>query len=403
MRRAHTALLILAALLVGCPPPLDDGTSGDGTSGGETTLAMCRGDFGDSADGRKIGSFIRASGRFTAAAADLSRSMKDGCEAIGTALGLTAADFAPQGDELPVRASCRATAAKLSSEIRELQAQANLRVEVISTPPRCEIDIDAYAGCVAECDVDYTPAQVDLQCEGGYLYGRCEAECSGQCSVRVQGACNGQCEGTCQAGCTGTCQGYCEGNCSARGADGQCNGTCDGVCRGTCSGGCTGGCEGECWVDGHASCEGSCRGGCSVDYQEPRCTGTVRPARVEADCDASCDARVRADVQCQRGETHIVITGEVGPDHEARVARLRAALSATWPALQETARRLRTLGEAGADVVESGRGMRGRVRALGARAVACVGAAITALPIATAQISVSIEVSVEVSASVGAS
>src|SRR5690606_33101102 len=149
-------------------------------------------------------------------------------------------------------------------------------------------------------------------------------------------------------GCSGTCQGTCEGTCSAQGPDGQCNGTCEGTCHGSCSAGCQGSCSGECHVSGQASCSGECSGGCSVEYEEPRCTGTVRPPQVEAECEASCDARLNAEAECRPGSVEVVVTGDVSGNLEERVSKLRSAISGSWGTIQTVGAKLERLGAAAA-------------------------------------------------------
>ncbi|MAT27084.1 MAG: hypothetical protein CMN29_19395 [Sandaracinus sp.] len=391
--------------LIGCPPPQGGTTSGGGssssggsTSGGGGTAAQPRlsnrcaqASFSASEAARKVSTFLRATAAFSNASADLADSLFDVCKSVGRELGMSEAELS--GD---LRGTCDAVAAKVRSELQAAQSEANLRVDVFAQPPRCEVTLDAYARCAAECDATVTPGELEVNCEGGYVYGRCEAECQGSCAVDVSGQCSGACEGTCQGGCTGVCQGSCEGTCSAYGPDGQCNGSCDGTCYGTCSAGCNGSCEGSCWVEGQASCEGMCRGGCSVDYQEPRCTGHYRAPEVDVDCQASCEARLQADAQCQPGELEVRVTGDVDAAAD-RVARLRAALSQfrQLAVIREKARHVK---EAGEDLVAAARRLRGAGQA-GADAVLCLAEAAAVIPNAMASVSVSVEVSVSVSAS----
>ncbi|MBC7174517.1 MAG: hypothetical protein H5U40_18880 [Polyangiaceae bacterium] len=310
---------------------------------------------------------------------------------MGAELGMVSSS----GD---VRTSCDAVSAKIREEVQSLRAQANLQIQVAATPPRCQVSVDAYAQCAAECEVGVDPGEVNVQCDGGYIAGECSATCQGQCDVGAQARCAGSCEGTCQGGCSGVCQGTCDGQCSSRNAQGECNGRCDGTCYGSCSAGCQGSCEGSCWVDAHARCEGSCRGGCSVEYQEPYCTGEVRPPSVSAECQASCDARLNAQAQCEPGSVEVLVRGDASVDR-ARLDRLRAALQAGWGDVQLVRARLAYLGESGRGLVDATANLRGVGRELGVGAVACITEAASIIPQATASVSVSVEVSASVSGS----
>ena len=346
--------------------------------------------FEASAAARRVSTFLRATADFTRATADLESGLLDTCKSIGGALGMSAGELS--GD---LRTTCMAVRDKVRAEMAAVGE--GIEIQVIATPPRCEVSIEAYAGCVAECDVNVQPGSLEVQCEGGEIVGQCSAECQGSCAVEVRGRCQGRCDGTCSASCSGSCYGTCEGNCAATNADGQCEGRCDGTCHGTCSAGCQGTCEGTCWVEGQASCQGECRGGCSVEYTRPRCETDYTPPQVDADCHASCDARFQAQAQCQPGELQVNVTGT----EDERVARLRAAFQhfRQLGVLKERARRVR---DAGQELVASARRLRGTAQA-GVEALACVAEAALVIPNAAASVSVSVEVSVSVSASASAS
>ena len=374
------------------------GMSGGGAGGGE---ARCDGDFGAGAAAGKLEAFLLATSTFTGTAAELESSLKDTCLQMGAELGLPESAMAPSGNTPAVKAACDAVAQKLRSEMSDLRGAARLQIQVISTPPVCEVNIDAYAQCAAGCDATYTPGSAQIQCEGGEIRGGCSAQCTGSCAVEASGTCSGSCEGTCSASCTGVCQGTCEGTCRTRAADGSCNGACQGTCRGTCSAGCTGSCQGQCVVQAQASCQGECRGGCSVEMTEPRCTGTVVPPRIEAECQASCDGRLNAQAECTPGTVEVVITGNVSSNLEERVNHLKAALRIGLANVRVTELKLRRLAASAQAMGRTAREIPGAVGTLGLRAGSCIAAAAAAIPPATVNISVSIEVSASVSASAG--
>ncbi len=406
MRRTTRWMGALGALLLGsCSGAgLPGGGSLPGgpsmpSGGGSADLQACTSrDWGDAGAAVKLEAFLGATAGFLGATADVADSLTETCRKMAGELGVSVSGNDPQS-------VCEPVAAKLREELRGLRAEARLKIDVQSRPPRCEASMDAYAKCAAECQAEVDPGKVELTCEGGEIVGKCSGECRGQCSVEVQGACQGSCEGTCTAGCQGTCRGVCEGTCSQTDAQGNCVGRCDGACHGTCEGGCTGSCQGECWVSGQASCQGECRGGCSVEYTEPRCTGEVRAPRVEAECQASCDAKLSAEVQCEPGETTVVVQGDVASNVAERVERVRRALQVGYGELLALRVKLERLKAAGDQLVSAGRELQGAVGGLGlqaARAGQCIALSLEQLPRAVASVGVSVQVSVSLSASVTA-
>lgn len=398
MHRFKLGLVIATAIaLSNCSGGGPGGLGGGGGGGGGGGLgAQCTGDFGAEAAAQKLETFLLATATFIDSAAELETELRGACNRMGTALGMSESDMA--GD---LRTSCGAVKARLDSELQSLRAEANLTITVVSTPPRCEVRVDAMAQCAGSCDASIDPGSVDIQCEGGELRGGCSAECTGTCAVEASARCEGACEGTCEGGCNGTCQGACDGTCSATGADGQCNGRCSGTCRGTCSANCQGSCSGQCVVQASGSCSGECRGGCSVEFTEPRCTGEVRPPSMSAECQASCDARLDAEMECTPGSTTVTVAGNVSGNAEEKLNRVRAALEAGFATIMAIAEKLERLGASGGAMIRAGEDVPNAVGSLGLTAASCATRAVAALPRATAQISVSVEVSASFSASAG--
>ncbi len=394
MRKPFIALASIVAVW-GCGSlasgPGADTVGGSGSGGAQLSSQCANPSYGVSSAARKVSSFLTATARFASASAELEGSLKSTCAAMGAELGMGTLS----GD---VKTTCDAVSQKIRQEVQSLRAEANVQISVAAQPPHCEISVNAYAECAGQCEATVDPGSVEIECEGGYIAGQCSAQCQGQCDVGAQAQCQGSCEGTCQGGCSGVCQGTCEGTCSSTNAEGQCNGRCDGTCHGTCSAGCSGSCQGSCWVDAHASCEGTCRGGCSVEYQEPYCTGEVRPPSMSAECQASCDAQLNAQAQCEPGRVEVIVQGDAGADRE-RVDRLRAALAAGWGDLQVARQRLQYLREAGSGLVSASRNLQGVGRELGVGAVACITEAASVIPQAVGSVGVSVEVSVSVSGS----
>jgi hypothetical protein len=393
MRVKLGVVMVTAIALANCSGGLPGGGGGGGGGGlgGE-----CSGDFGADAAAMKLEGFLLASADFIDAAADLENSLKASCVSMGEALGMSGGELG--GD---LRTVCTAVKSRLDADMQSLRAEASLRIEVVSTPPRCEVSVDAMAQCAGSCEANVDPGEVNVQCEGGELRGGCTGSCTGRCSADVSARCEGACEGRCEGGCNGTCQGVCEGECATRGSDGQCNGRCSGTCRGTCTANCQGSCTGECVVQASGSCSGECRGECSVEFTEPRCTGEVRPPSMSAECQASCDARLEARMECTPGETTVTVTGNVSENLTATLTRVRAAFEAGFGQIMAIKMKLERLGSAGEALVRAGGDVPDAVGQLGLTAASCATRAVGALPRATAQISVSIEVSASFSASAG--
>jgi hypothetical protein len=136
-----------------------------------------------------------------------------------------------------------------------------------------------------------------------------------------------------------------------------------------------------------------------VQYTEPRCTGRLVPPQVDADCRASCDARVNAQATCTPGQANVSIANNLSPELQARATRLRAALANGLPAVLSVHEKVMRLQASSQAMIDSGASLPNAIGELGASAAACVLMASAALPRATVQVSVSVEVSASVSAS----
>jgi hypothetical protein len=212
-----------------------------------------------------------------------------------------------------------------------LQAKfdANLQggLTITFTPARCEANIELALEAAAECDVEATPGELEVECQG-----KCEvtaevaAECAAMGTLECTGTapdfeCEGACQGSCQldvaASCSGTCSGECDGACSScvgGNCDVQgnvtmnCNGSCMGSCTGTCeleaAGTCEGRCEGSCtYTPAMGGCEADATAKCDVSGMADvecagKCEGTVEPPMVSAECQATVDATANAEIVC---------------------------------------------------------------------------------------------------------
>ena len=337
-------LALLPFILLGsssCAVPL---FAGAGTSGDRTQLqARCSGDFGASASAQKLESFMGASVAFMGAAQDLHGVLLDSCQDIGRRLGVPVEQMALPTGEPDVRTACAAASAALRAELQDLRVQARLEVEVQATPPHCDISVNAYAQCAAQCDASVVPGQLEVQCEGGELVGKCAGSCQGDCRV------------------------------------------------------------GGSWVAGQASCEGLCRGSCSVAFEEPRCTGTVRPPKVEAECNAACNARLDAEARCTPGEAHVAVRGAVESNVAERVARVRGAIEGAGGGVLATRAKLERLVGSGKLMLRAADDVPKAVGEIGISAAACAAESAAGIINASASISVSFEASVSISGAISGS
>jgi hypothetical protein len=324
-----------------CAAPL---FAGAGTSGDRAQLqARCGGDFGASASARKLESFMSASVSFMGAAQDQHGILLDACQDIGRRLGVPEERLASPGGEPDLRIACAAASAALRAELQDLRVRAKLEVEVEATPPHCDISVDAYASCAAQCDARVDPGQLEVRCEGGEIVGKCSGSCQGDCRV------------------------------------------------------------GDSWVSGQARCEGLCRGGCSVAFEQPHCTGTVRPPRVEAECEAACNAKLDAEARCTPGEAHFAVRGAVESNLQERVARLRGAIEGAGGAVLASRAKLERLIGSGKLMLRAADDVPRAVGEIGISAAACAAESAAGIINASASISVSFEASVSVSGAISGS
>jgi len=370
MRIVSLSLSLLLALVVSCGPVARGGSRGT-TGGGRTSMAACGGDFGATNQAAKLEAFFRATASFHEAALQAASELMTACQSTGRALGMTDAELT--GD---LRTVCTAAHDRLASELTALRASYTVRVE--AEPPHCEVSVEAYGSCMAECEAQVDPGEVQITCEGGEIRGTCDAQCTGRCAADVSGQCSGVCEGSCV------------GTCSAYAGDGSCAGACDGNC------------QGRCVVEAQASCSGECRGGCSVEYREPYCTGRVRRPSASARCRASCDARIEAQARCTPGRAQIAIDGGLDAEQQARLVRVQTAMREGVSAILALRERVRRLNESGAEIIRLAPQIPEAAMAVSLGAVACATAAAAATAEAAGSLTVSVEVSVSFSASVSA-
>lgn len=371
MRMARGLSVVYLVSLAACDPFAGGAANaqGSGAGGGDGGLlgalegAACpelsaggsalRGNFtGKASLNVKIGAFVQAAKDLVGLAARMDAEVTGACKRIAGDLGVPPEQLVPAEGVAASTAACNAASAQIAAA---LQGGVSLKADF--TPPKCEVNAAAHAGCQAHCKVEVEPAEIVAKCEPGKL--------------------SGQCAGTCKGKCDGTCKGTCQGECTAKDAQGNCTGQCKGTCQGSCS----------------ATCYASCQG----EWRAPKCEGQVTPPKVDADCKASCDASAKITAQCSKPALNI----QASANTEA-LTKVVATLRANLPTLitaqfkigKEVAGDLQTL-------VRVGGKLRGELKGAGAKAVACVTAAATAVGSASVHVNVSFQASASVSGKAG--
>lgn len=322
-----------------------------------------------------------------------------------TACGGLARDLGAGGNFKTGEEACKA-ASKAMADIKAKMG-GNLKISLAVQPPHCRASIDAMADCVAECDASVEPGSVEVTCEKGKLSGTCEAECTGRCDLSAAAKCEGTCQGSCNASFTGSCGGECSGKCDGQAMQGgSCAGRCEGTCSANAEGSCGGQCSGSCEMSASGQCSGTCTGECSVEMKAPSCEGEITPPKASAECNAACEARVDAEIECVPAQVSINVDGAADVKAAATYA---AAIRKHLPLLLEVAIGMKEPAmSASAHVEAVVGGAKATIRSLdvpsaGARLSACVAAPFQAAFDAAASLKANVSVSVEVQASVSAS
>ncbi|MCC6216340.1 MAG: hypothetical protein IT376_15870 [Polyangiaceae bacterium] len=351
----------------------------------------------------KVKAALAAGAALEKLAVEVEGDVAMACGNLAKDLGADDAAITPkeEGPGKKAEAACQA-AVKL---IGEFKAKASGKIEVKVVPPKCSASMNAMAECAGSCDASVKGGKAEVKCEGGEISGKCGGECKGSCTVAAgaecKGTCGGTCEGSCDAEFSGKCTGKCDGTCEGgTSKDGKCDGTCKGKCEaggsGSCGGTCGGKCDASCEVKGQAKCEGSCSGGCSVEIEEPKCSGTVQPPEMSAECKANCDAQVSGKLECTPASVKMNIAGAADA---AAAGKLVAAVQKNLPALLKVTLGMKAkLEGAVANVKATIEGVQAAVKGGGAAALKVAGCFVASIQ-AQAQASVSINVSVSASAS----
>ncbi len=327
---------------------------------------------------------------------------------LKTACGNIAHDLGGSGDYKDGQEACKAAEKAIGDAKAKIGG--NLSIKLDMTEPHCGVDIQAYGDCSGHCDATVTPGKADIKCEPGKLQGSCSAQCSGECEVSAAAACSGECSGSCDAeikgSCSGNCQGKCDGKATAAGAGGQCAGTCEGKCSGNVKAECKGKCGGSCHMKAAATCNGTCTGSCTAEMQAPKCTGTVEPPKMSAECKAKCDAKLSAKAQCTPPHVALRISG--GAD-AAAMAKFQAVIEKDLPAvLTVSIGMAKHVTEVAGNMEVVIQGVQAGIQGAGdpltiGRLTACVGAPFKGALDAVANVKANVSVSVNVQASASGS
>jgi hypothetical protein len=326
-----------------------------------------------------------------------------------TACGGLAKDLGDTGTYTDGQSACKAAMAVMGTVKAKFGASASIALDI--TPPQCGVSVDAYADCAGSCDVTAKGPSAEVTCEGGSMQGGCSAQCSGDCEMSAAAACSGTCSGSCDASISGSCDAKCDGKCDGKatpaGGGGQCAGKCEGKCSGNVKGTCSGKCGGSCHMSAAASCSGTCTGGCSVKMTAPKCTGTVKPPKLSADCKAKCDAKVQANASCTPPHISLRIPGSADA---AAAATFQAAIEKNLPVVLDVAigmgkqvaaiaASVKTVAEGGIAAVQTATSD----KMAGVALIACVTSPFKGAIDAAASVQANVNVSVNVQASASAS
>jgi hypothetical protein len=303
----------------------------------------------------KVAAFVAASRDLAQVSAQIEGEAAEACRRMGRDLDIPEDTMRPPGSEPggEAKAACGALSARLDTLLR-----AGFQMNVSVRPPACSADVQAGARCSGSCSGQIDPGRIVAECEPGRL--------------------SGYCTGTCQGSCEGNCRGQCDGQCTMRDASGQCTGRCSGTCHGSCDATC------------HARCEGQ--------WQAPRCEGSVQGPSVDAQCQASCNARAEIRASCVPAQVMVQSSAQ-----SQEMARLAGTLQANLPLLLHAELALgKRLVQTSEIVVRVGADIPKIIGNAGAQALACVAAAADASVTASVRIKVSVQASANVSGRVGA-
>jgi hypothetical protein len=354
----------------------------------------------------KVKAALAAGANLQAIAGEIEGEVVAACSNLAKDLGAKDDDLKPKEDGPGKKAE--AACGFASKLIGDFKAKAKGKVVIDAKPPKCEASLDASVDCAAKCDAKVKPGEVKATCEGGEISGECGAKCEGKCTVEASANCEGSCSGTCSGECSaeisGKCDGDCAGKCDGKDSKGKCAGTCEGKCKGKaeaqCGGTCKGSCSASCEMKAAGECKGTCSGKCSVEMKAPKCSGTVKPPEMSAECKANCDAEVNGKAECKPPQVIVRIDGAA--DAEAAM-KLKAALTKNLPALLKVSVGMKgKLESVMGNVKVAAEGAQAAVTSGGAAALK-VGGCFAASLKAQAEASVSINVSVKASASASGS
>ncbi len=354
----------------------------------------------------KVKAALAAGANLQAIAADVEAEVVTACSGLAKDLGASDDDLKPKEDGPGKKAEAACNFA--SKLIGEFKAKAKGKVVVDVKPPKCEASLDASVDCAAKCDATVKPGEVKATCEGGEISGQCDAKCEGKCTVEAgatcEGSCSGECKGECNAEISGKCDGTCDGKCDGKNANGKCAGTCEGKCKGKadaqCNGTCKGSCSASCEMQAKGECKGTCSGKCSVEMKAPKCSGSVKPPEMSAECKANCDAEVNGKAECTPATVFVKVDGAADAD---AAMKLKGALTKNLPGLLKVSMGMKgKLEGITGNVKAAAEGAQAAVSSGGAAAMKVGGCFVSSLK-AQADASVSINVSVQASASASGS
>jgi hypothetical protein len=411
VRRLKFAAVPVAVLGVASPmlancsgglPELNADTLGDVAGAAEGCPEFEKGDFSSLKLDAKAKGFLEAAAKFSGTVKEIEVELIAACGELGKALDMKDGELkAEPKDGEGAKKVCGAVAAKVDAFFK---ANADAKITIELTEPKCYADVQAMMDCFGECGAKIDPGKLEASCEGGKISGECSGKCEGSCSAKAgaecKGTCSGSCSGKCDAKFSGQCGGNCKGKCDGQNATGKCAGTCEGSCdaqaEGSCGGKCEGSCDASCEVKATGKCDGECSGKCDAQVKSPKCSGEFKPPDVSIDCQATCAGKAASSFTCDPPGVNVSIKGKANAEVTKVVTGLRKALPKI---VKSGTAKAKALGQAGATLATQVKDAAQGIAKAGAKAGVCATVAGEGVASATGALKVNAEVSVNVSAS----
>lgn len=148
----------------------------------------CLRDFGSSTAAAKVETFLAATSGLDATTRALADELDALCVAAGRDARLAEGDLVVPGDELH---ACRRLVRWIDGRQAAATARGDGSGHVHVEDATCTQSMDAYASCVAQCELRYRADEVEVRCDGTIRDRICEGTVSAaQVSARCRASCD---------------------------------------------------------------------------------------------------------------------------------------------------------------------------------------------------------------------